>query len=72
MFADIEADVYLLVDGDNTYDAAMAPRLISSLLDHQLDMVNARRVTDAIEAYRARHRFGNMLLSSMVCMIFGN
>ena len=63
MFADIEADVYVLVDGDGTYDAAAAPRLISILLAHQLDMVNARRVTEAIEAYRAGHRFGNMLLS---------
>jgi glycosyltransferase involved in cell wall biosynthesis len=72
MFADVEADVYVLVDGDDTYDAAMAPRLISSLLDHQLDMVNARRVTDEAEAYRVGHRFGNKLLSSLVCMIFGN
>jgi len=72
MFADIEANVYVLVDGDDTYDAAVAPRLISILLDHQLDMVNARRITETIEAYRAGHRFGNMLLSSMVCMMFGN
>jgi len=72
MFADVEADVYIIVDGDDTYDAAAAPRLVSILLDHQLDMVNARRVTDAIEAYRAGHRFGNKLLSSMVYMIFGN
>ena len=72
MFADIEAEVYVLVDGDDTYDAAVAPRLISMLLDHQLDMVNARRVTDAAEAYRAGHRFGNKLLSSLVYMIFGN
>ena len=72
MFADIEADVYVLVDGDDTYDAAVAPRLISTLLDHQLDVVTARRVTDAIEAYRVGHRFGNKLLSSLVYMIFGN
>jgi glycosyltransferase involved in cell wall biosynthesis len=72
MFADVEADVYVIVDGDNTYDAAAAPRLISILLDRQLDMVNARRVTDAADAYRAGHRFGNKLLSSIVYMIFGN
>lgn len=72
MFADVEADVYVIVDGDDTYDAAAAPRLISILLDHQLDMVNARRVTDAVGAYRAGHRLGNKLLSSMVYMIFGD
>jgi glycosyltransferase involved in cell wall biosynthesis len=72
MFADIEADVFVIVDGDDTYDAAAAPRLISILLDHQLDMVNARRVADEVEAYRTGHRFGNKLLSSMVFMIFGN
>lgn len=72
MFADVEADVYVMVDGDDTYDAAAAPRLISILLDHQLDMVNARRATDAVEAYRAGHRLGNKLLSSMVYMIFGD
>lgn len=72
MFADVEADVYVIVDGDDTYDAAAAPRLISVLLDHQFDMVNARRVTDAVEAYRAGHRLGNKLLSTMVYMIFGD
>jgi len=72
MFADVEADVYVIVDGDDTYDAAAAPRLISILLERQLDMVNARRVTDAVEAYRAVHRFGNKLLSNMVYMIFGD
>ena len=67
MFADVEADVYVIVDGDDTYDAAEASRLISILLDNQLDMVNARRVTDAAEAYRAgRMDWTNKLLSSMV------
>ena len=72
MFADVEADIYVIVDGDDTYDAAEAPHLISILLDRQLDMVNARRVTDTVEAYRVGHRFGNKLLSSMVYMVFGN
>jgi glycosyltransferase involved in cell wall biosynthesis len=72
MFADVEADVYVIADGDDTYDAAAAPRLIAILLEHQLDMVNARRVTDAVEAYRAGHRLGNKLLSGMVYMIFGD
>jgi len=72
MFADVEADVYVIVDGDDTYDAEAAPRLVALLLDHQLDMVNARRVSDEAEAFRAGHRFGNKLLSSMVYLIFGN
>jgi glycosyltransferase involved in cell wall biosynthesis len=72
MFADVEADVYVMVDGDDTYDAAAAPGLIAILLDNQLDMVNARRATDAVGAYRAGHRLGNKLLSGMVYMIFGD
>jgi glycosyltransferase involved in cell wall biosynthesis len=70
MFADIEADIYIIVDGDDTYDATAAPKLVSILLDHQLDMVNARRVSDAKDAYRAGHRFGNKLLSGMIRVIF--
>src|SRR5262245_34970163 len=46
MFADVEADVYVLVDGDNTYDAAAAGPMVKRLLDEQLDMVVGRRVTD--------------------------
>ncbi len=72
MFADIEAEVYVLVDGDATYDAAAAPGMIKLLLDHQLDMVNGARVTDIKEAYRLGHRFGNRLLTSIVSMTFGN
>ena len=72
MFADIEADIYVLVDGDATYDAASAPRMIKHLLDNHLDMVNGARKTEIIEAYRPGHRFGNWLLTSMVSWIFGN
>jgi len=72
MFADVEADVYVMVDGDDTYDSSVAPYLISMLLDRHLDMVNARRLTDMVEAYRSGHRLGNKLLSGMVYMIFGN
>jgi len=72
MFADIEADIYVLVDGDATYDAASAPHMIKKLLDNQLDMVNGARVTQIEEAYRAGHRFGNWMLTSMVSLIFGN
>jgi glycosyltransferase involved in cell wall biosynthesis len=72
MFADIEADIYVIVDGDDTYDAAAAPRLVSLLCENQLDMVNARRMSDERDAYRAGHRFGNKLLSGMIHVIFGD
>jgi hypothetical protein len=72
MFADIEADIYVLVDGDDTYHAGSAPALVSRLLDGQLDMVNAARRTQIQEAYRPGHRFGNALLTTMVAWVFGN
>ena len=72
MFADIEADIYVLVDGDATYDAASAPKMIQALLDGPLDMVNGARVTNIEKAYRPGHKFGNWLLTSMVAWIFGN
>lgn len=72
MFADVEADIYLLVDGDDTYDAAAAPELVRLLEEKDLDMVNAARVTKIKEAYRTGHRFGNWLLTTMVSSIFGN
>ena len=72
MFADVEADIYVLVDGDDTYDAASAPKMIAALRGSTLDMVNGSRVTDIQKAYRPGHRFGNWLLSSMVSWIFGN
>jgi len=70
MFADVEADVYVLVDGDATYDAASAPRMIHALLDRQLDMVVGCRVETQAEAYRSGHRFGNALLTSSVNFLF--
>jgi len=72
MFADIEADIYVLVDGDATYDAASAPRMIKALLEGPLDMVNGARVTSIEKAYRPGHRFGNWLLTSMAAWIFGD
>lgn len=72
MFADIEADVYVLVDGDATYDAAVAPQMIQTLLENNLDMVNGARVTAIKEAYRPGHRFGNWLLTGIVRWIFGD
>ncbi len=71
MFADIEADVYVLVDGDDTYEAAAAGQLVQLLEDDALDMVNAARVTDIQAAYRPGHRLGNRVLTGMVQMIFG-
>jgi len=72
MFADIDADIYVLVDGDATYDAESAPKMIDALLNGPLDMVNGARVTDIQKAYRPGHRFGNWLLTGMVAWIFGN
>jgi len=71
MFADIEADVYVLVDGDDTYDAAASAELVNRLVDERLDFINAMRVSTAKDAYRAGHRFGNWLLTGMVRQIFG-
>ena len=72
MFADIEADAYLLVDGDDTYDAAAGPEMVRRLLDERLDMVTGVRITDATAAYRPGHRFGNAMLTGMVRQVFGN
>jgi glycosyltransferase involved in cell wall biosynthesis len=72
MFADVEADIYLMVDGDDTYDAEAAPGMIKILLERELDMVVGRRVTDRKDAYRSGHRFGNTMMTSIVAMIFGN
>jgi glycosyltransferase involved in cell wall biosynthesis len=72
MFADVEADVYVLVDGDGTYDASAAPALVERLLADQLDMVNAARVGDAPGTYRSGHRLGNAVLTGVVARIFGN
>ncbi len=71
MFADIEADVYILVDGDNTYHAASAPIMVRTLVESQLDMVNGKRVSDIQAAYRRGHRFGNTILTTLVATIFG-
>lgn len=71
MFADVSADVYILVDGDNTYEAAAAPRLVELLVSDGLDMVTGCRVSDIKEAYRPGHKFGNWMLTSLVTSIFG-
>ncbi|MEM9783850.1 MAG: glycosyltransferase family 2 protein [Pseudomonadota bacterium] len=71
MFADVDADIYVLVDGDSTYDAAAAPMMVRRLIDDDLDMVNGRRVTEITAAYRPGHRFGNAMLTGLVAAIFG-
>jgi glycosyltransferase involved in cell wall biosynthesis len=72
MFADVEADLYVLVDGDDTYDADAAPLLLHRLLEDGLDMVTGARVTDIEAAYRPGHRLGNRVLTGIVAAIFGN
>jgi glycosyltransferase involved in cell wall biosynthesis len=71
MFADVEADIYLLVDGDATYDAASAAPMIELLIADHLDMVVAHRVDQAEAAYRAGHRTGNWLFTSFLAIVFG-
>ncbi|TVR80021.1 MAG: glycosyltransferase [Rhodospirillales bacterium] len=71
MFADIDADVYVLVDGDSTYPASAAPSMIRLLLDENLDMVTAKREPVIEHAYRPGHRFGNRLLTGVVSALFG-
>lgn len=72
MFADIEADIYVLVDGDDTYDPASAPIMIKTLLENRLDMVNGKRITVSQAAYRRGHQFGNWFLTFLVALIFGD
>jgi glycosyltransferase involved in cell wall biosynthesis len=71
MFADIDADVYVMADGDATYDSAAAPGLIARLFDEQLDMIVGSRISEAELAYRRGHRFGNALLTGMLARLFG-
>jgi glycosyltransferase involved in cell wall biosynthesis len=72
MFADIEADVYVMVDGDSTYDPGCAPAMVGLLFAENLDMVVATRVAAEDAAYRHGHRFGNRLLTRAVAHLFGN
>jgi glycosyltransferase involved in cell wall biosynthesis len=70
-FADVDADIYVLVDGDATYDPEAAPAMVALLSDEGLDMVCGTRVTDATGAYRPGHRLGNLVLTGIVRLIFG-
>jgi glycosyltransferase involved in cell wall biosynthesis len=71
MFNDVEADIYLLVDGDATYDAPSAPAMLAKLVEEQLDMVVATRVDREPAAYRAGHRAGNRALTGFIAHVFG-
>src|SRR5689334_24656218 len=71
MFADIDADVYVLVDGDDTYEVSAAGMLVHHLLDQSLDFVNAARINDRPQAYRPGHRWGNTLLTAFLSAVFG-
>ena len=71
MFADIDADVYVLVDGDATYDAPSAPGMVEKLVNEHLDMVVGLRVDQEQAAYRPGHRAGNWMLTSFLSSVFG-
>jgi len=70
MFADIEADIYVLVDGDDTYDSSAAPALIRRLVDDGLDIVSGQRVATGQAAYRRGHVLGNWLLTTLTSVMF--
>lgn len=72
MFADVEADIYVLADGDATYDAACAPAMVAKLNNDSLDMVVGVRRTEEQEAYRSGHRLGNRVLTGTVAYLFGD
>jgi glycosyltransferase involved in cell wall biosynthesis len=71
MFADVDADVYVLVDGDATYHAPSAPGMIEKLVSEHLDMVVGLRVDQEQAAYRPGHRAGNWMLTSFLSSVFG-
>jgi glycosyltransferase involved in cell wall biosynthesis len=72
MFADIDADIYLLVDGDATYDAPSAPAMVGKLIEENLDMVVGTRVDREEAAYRRGHRSGNAIFTWFVASMFGS
>src|SRR5690606_10774802 len=72
LFADVEADVYVLVDGDDTYDHTAARGMVEMLLRKRLDMVVASRIASSQAAYRIGHRFGNYALTKIVRVVFGD
>lgn len=71
MLSDIDADIYVMVDGDDTYDAAAAPRMVRMIVEQNLAMVVARRVHEQTEAYRPGHVLGNKFFTGAVERLFG-
>jgi len=71
MFADVEANIYVLIDGDATYDVQSLNKLIDTLLNNNLDMVVGRRIETGSRVYRYGHRFGNRLLTGISRILFG-
>ena len=71
MFADVDADIYVMADGDATYEAAAAPAMVTRLIEEQLDMVVGARRSEVDAAYRRGHRFGNAMLTTMLAWAFG-
>ena len=71
MFADVEADIYVMADGDATYDAAAAPAMIDKVLTDGLDMVVGTRLHEAADAYRRGHVLGNRAMTGLLARLFG-
>ncbi len=71
MFADVDADIYVMADGDATYDAAAAPAMIAKMRDEGLDMVVGTRVHEAADAYRRGHVLGNRAMTGLLAQLFG-
>jgi len=71
MFADVDADIYVMADGDLTYDRKAAPEMVRMLVDEQLDMVVGTRQHEAAEAYRGGHVIGNKLFTGLLARLFG-
>src|SRR5262249_50849037 len=70
MFSDVDADIYVLVDGDATYDAPSVPAMVDELLRNSLDMVVAARMHREDAAYRPGHQLGNRLFTGFVAWLF--
>ncbi|MCH4892251.1 MULTISPECIES: glycosyltransferase family 2 protein [unclassified Sphingomonas] len=71
MFADVDADIYVMADGDATYDSAAAPAMVHRLVDEQLDMVVGARISDHADAYRRGHVLGNRMMTGILARLFG-
>src|SRR3990172_5999872 len=72
MLADLDADIYIIVDGDDTYDPASSPAMIERMLSENLDLVNGRRIETHPASYRFGHRRGNQFLSGLISRLFGS